>query len=102
MTTSEREYVETHISGDIAGFPLMLVLDIVERTLDEEDCPDDVVDIMEDLSAERSNCFTWFMSDEGEDFWNNVIRYRDFDLYFERFPSRSVLATQCLNLQTWD
>lgn len=80
----------------------MLVLDIVERTLDDADCSDTVEDIMEDLSGDCANCFTWLMSDEGEDFWSNVIRYRDFDLYFERFPSRSVLATQCLNLQTWD
>lgn len=102
MTASEREYVETHIVGDIAGFPPMLVLDIVERSLDDEDCPDNVVDIMEDLIRDRADCFIWYMSDEGEDFWSSVIRYRDFDLYFERFPSRSVLATQCLNLQTWD
>ena len=102
MTREDYEYITNNIGGDIAGFPLILVLDIVERTLDEEDCPDDVVDIMEDLSVDRANCFSWFMSDEGEDFWNNVIRHRDFDLYFERFPSRSVHAKQCLNLQTWD
>lgn len=102
MTTSEREYVEAHISGDIAGFPFMLVLDIVERTLDEEGCPDNVADIMEELSGDRANCFSWCESDEGFEFWSSVIRDRDFDLYFERFPSRSALATQCLNLQTWD
>lgn len=102
MTASEREYVETHIVGDIAGFPLMLVLDIVERTLDEGVCPGNVVDIMEDLSIDRSNCFNWSGSIEGWRFWNRVIGEKEFNVYFERFPSRSVLATQFLNLQTWD
>lgn len=102
MTASEREYVETHISGDIAGFPLMLVLDIVERTLDDADCPDTVEDIMEDLSGDRSSCFCWGDSVEGWRFWDRVIREKNFNEYFERFPSRSALATQCLNLQTWD
>jgi hypothetical protein len=30
--------------------------------------------------------FTWSESPEGDPFWSNVIRYRNFDAFFEKYP----------------
>jgi hypothetical protein len=77
----------THaFAGELAGFPC----EVVDRMLEcqqEQGNPASVRAFeLDTTAAGYEGGFRWADSAEGQDFWQEVIDERNFDLFFERYP----------------
>ena len=72
--------------GELKGFPH----EVVEKMLDyqEEHGNERDVSVFEGMRRTLSfdGGFNWDETIEGHIFWDNVISYKNFDLFFERYP----------------
>lgn len=72
--------------GDIADFPP----EIVEKMLEYQEKQGNKrnVKVFEKnrCSTCRAGGFDWIDTDEGSEFWEKVIKQRDFDVFFGRYP----------------
>ena len=73
---------QSDIKGAIKDFPIEVVQKMVERHIEQDGNANiefkDKFDVL--------GYFTWKDTIEGVDFWSNVIDYKNFDLFFERYP----------------
>ena len=74
--------------GELEGFPK----EIISRMLDcqeEQGNPRDI-SVFEKRrdTAWGDKGFLWESAKEGFSFWNKVIRYKNFDLFFEKYPKK--------------
>lgn len=72
------------LKGEIADFPI----EVVQRMVDYQLKQFGIADISIFQSRSTSG-FKWFATDEGHDFWADVIKRGKFDLFFERYPPKS-------------
>jgi hypothetical protein len=81
---------ETDLIGEIEGFPIEVVQMMMVRQYEHRG--------ESSISAfQRDRCsgyygFVWADTDEGSDFWSAVIDYRDFTVFFERYPGSRPLV----------
>jgi len=69
--------------GDIEGFPI----EVVQKMVDYQEVPD--VTVFQRTSYEGTpRGFTWSVSSEGGDFWNDVILNTDFQKFFQKYPKQ--------------
>lgn len=75
--------------GELIGFPE----EIIERMLDyqvEQGNPRDVSIFEKDKDANESQGgFDWDQTPEDRDFWGDIIQYKDFELFFKKYPKQS-------------
>lgn len=76
---------EADLIGDIEGFPIEVVQMMMVRQC-EQGRRSSI------SSFQRDRCcgalgFVWAETDEGSEFWSQVIDYKDFALFFEKYPS---------------
>ena len=73
---------QSDLKGAIKDFPIEVVQKMVERHIEQDGNANiefkDKFDVL--------GYFTWKDTIEGVDFWSNVIDYKNFDLFFERYP----------------
>ena len=73
---------QSDIKGAIKDFPIEVVQKMVERHIEQDGNANiefkDKFDVL--------GYFTWKDTIEGVDFWSEVIDYKNFDLFFERYP----------------
>lgn len=80
-------FVETSdLHGDLLDMPVQVVTKMLERMYDENNYVD--IDLMRH-NVTSCAVFNWEVSPEGDDFWNEVINERNYDVFFERYPDRS-------------
>jgi hypothetical protein len=76
---------EADLIGDIEGFPIEVVQMMMVRQYEQGR--------KSNISAfQRDRCsgcggFVWLDTDEGSEFWSSVIDYKDFSVFFERYPN---------------
>lgn len=76
---------EADLVGDIEGFPLEVVQMMVERQVEQGN--EASVRIFQFDRINGSSGFVWSRTEEGQEFWNDVIGERDFDTFWGRYPS---------------
>ena len=73
---------QSDLKGAIKDFPIEVVQKMVERHIEQDGNANiefkDKFDVL--------GYFTWKDTIEGVDFWSKVIDYKNFDLFFERYP----------------
>ena len=80
-------FVETSdLHGYLLDMPVQVVTKMLERMYDENNYVD--IDLMRH-NVTSCAVFNWEVSLEGDDFWNEVINERNYDVFFERYPDRS-------------
>jgi hypothetical protein len=81
----------TKYKGRIADFPPEIVEMMLQRQFEQTGKRD--VTVFENLATAdcRHNGFTWEDSPEKNSFWNDVIRYKRFDIFFEKYPKKESL-----------
>ena len=86
MTTEELENYET--KGQLIGFPKEIIACMLE--IQEEQWGKIDVSVFEKdrTAGETPKGFVWWDAKEGYDFWNEVIRYKNFALFFEKYPKK--------------
>lgn len=77
---------EEDLVGKLTGFPIEVVEKMVKYQIDAGN-PADVKVFQRDTNAATvAGGFCWDETDEGYDFWTNVIGKKYFDLFFEKYP----------------
>lgn len=76
--------------GQLEGFPF----EIVEKMLyyQEQQGNERDVTVFEDApySSFYIKGFTWKYTEEGEEFWGQVIIHKNFEIFFEKYPTKSI------------
>ena len=86
MTIDELENYEP--KGQLEGFPKEVIARMLECQ-EEQGSPKNISVFEKDRTAgETKKGFVWCDTKEGYDFWNEVIRYKNFDLFFEKYPKQ--------------
>ena len=84
----ETKVTQKDLIGDLEDFPI----EIVEKMLQEQHKQIGKIDIavfQYDRTKSKDNGgFRWDSTVDGRDFWNDVIRGKKFELFFERYPKR--------------
>ena len=83
--------------GQIKDFPQEIVEKMLERQVDHGNVRD--VSVFEhnfDATTDTGG-FSWAATQEGHDFWNEVLFKEDFDLFFKRYPKQTTKETQPMN-----
>lgn len=82
----ETKVTTKDLIGDLVNFPI----EIVEKMLNEQFKQMGKTDIaiFQYNRTDAKEGFCWDNTVDGHDFWNDVIRGKKFDLFFERYPRR--------------
>ena len=81
---------ETDIGGEIRNFPIEVVKKMVEYQVKQGNEPD--VKVFRDFriaDAIRGG-FDWNKTEEGIGFWREVISFKNFEVFFKRYPKSTM------------
>ena len=74
------------IRGKIKRFPIGVVIRMLEETELQGNVPRIKVFTSQDIIDLNSGGFDWINTEAGWDFWYDVIRGENFNLFFKRYP----------------
>lgn len=82
----EISITEKDLIGEIEGFPIEVVRKMVEEQIRQGNKAD--VEVFQKLSNvdKKHGGFEWEDTEDGYEFWNNVIIYKEFDEFFGKYP----------------
>jgi len=72
---------EKDLIGDLKGFPLGVVIRMLEETELQGNEPN-----VKMFQINRSAGFTWSETEDGNLFWSSIINKRDFDKFYKKYP----------------
>lgn len=72
--------------GDIAGFPTEVVEKMLERQVEQGNERDVRVFEICRHAGRHQGGFSWSLTIERDYFWDQVSFYKNFSLFFERYP----------------
>ena len=76
------------ITGSIKNFPIEVVKKMIEEQVNQGN-EADVTVFQEERGADKVlKGFTWYHTEDGFSFWQDVIINRNFDLFFEKYPKQ--------------
>lgn len=83
-----KENTKSDYKGQIAEFPKEVVEKMLERQVEQGNTKS--IELFE-IRANRGGSkggFSWDETPEGYSFWKNVIEFKNFDYFFERYPKK--------------
>ena len=82
----ETKITQKDLIGDLENFPI----EVVEKMLVEQfkNLGKTDIAVFQYNRNDAKKGFCWENSADGHDFWNDVIRGKKFDVFFERYPKR--------------
>ena len=85
------EIKKSHLVGEIADFPI----EVVERMVYEQVCQRQPINptafAIKSSAGPADGGFSWAVSKDGFSFWEKVITKKDFDLFFSKYPRKTVV-----------
>ncbi len=93
----EISITEKDLIGEIEGFPIEVVRKMVEEQIRQGNKAD--VEVFQKLSNvdKKHGGFEWEDTEDGYEFWNNVIIYKEFDEFFGKYPKPETTEMQAEN-----
>lgn len=85
VNTSPQPEVSSQLKGELEGFPEEVVNRMLYYQQEQGNRRDIEVFERNVSSSALHGGFTWGSTEEGYIFWNEVIEYRDFKLFFDRY-----------------
>ena len=83
---------QNDLIGEIANFPI----EVVQKMMDEQVKQGNNADVSIFQSNRNTGFafggFRWDKTNDGGEFWCNVIRYHNFDLFFKKYPKTKPLS----------
>ena len=73
--------------GKLKGFPTEVVDKMLERQVEQGNRRD--VSVFEKNRMICSGGFEWASSPEGHSFWEDVIKFENFDTFFAKYPKKT-------------
>ena len=77
---------EYDMIGDLEGFPVGLVVRMMEEQEKQGNKPDVKVFQDDATVGDDEYGFTWAETEDEWDFWKDVISNKNFNLFFKRYP----------------
>lgn len=74
--------------GEIADFPVEIVERMLECQVEQGNKRDVSIFEKNIYQTTKNGGFNWWETNDGEDFWNDVINNKNFALFFERYPKK--------------
>ena len=80
---------QSDLVGDIKDFPIEVVEKMIEEQVKQGNSPN--VEVFQNYGSagDDDDGFTWNRTDDGEEFWVEVIDGGNFDLFFEKYPKKN-------------
>lgn len=76
------------LKGEIFDFPIEVVQLMVDNQLKQYEKADISI-----FQLSKTGGFRWVSTEEGFDFWEEIINKKNFKLFFKRYPKQSSLYT---------
>ena len=77
------------LKGEIQNFPVEVVEKMLEYQLKHTGKQD--INIFINNKIAENKGFSWKITEEGKDFWDNVIVKEKFELFFQKYPSKNYI-----------
>ena len=78
--------------GDIKDFPIEIVQKMVDCQVEQGNMPNVTVFQKNCAAAKSQSGFDWNNTEEGNNFWCDVIYLDNFDLFFKKYPKKEQKA----------
>jgi hypothetical protein len=85
------EIKKSHLVGEIADFPMEVVERMVYEQVSQRQKINPTVFAIKNSAAHGEGGFSWAATEDGYTFWEKVIRHKDFDLFFSKYPRKTVV-----------
>jgi hypothetical protein len=85
------EINKSHLVGKIADFPMEVVERMVYEQISQRQKPNPTVFAIKNSAAPGEGGFSWAASEDGYTFWEKVISHKDWDLFFSKYPRKTVV-----------
>lgn len=85
------EVTKRHLVGEIADFPMEVVERMVYEQVSQRQKPNPTVFAIKKSAAPSEGGFAWAATEDGFIFWEKVIRKKDWDLFFSKYPKKTVV-----------
>lgn len=91
---NEIKITEKDLIGDIAGFPIEVVKKMVEEQVRQGNKAD--VGVFQEYTNrdKKNGGFDWEDTEDGFEFWDMVVIYKEFDEFFEKYPKQETTEMQ--------
>ena len=90
----EYKVTEKDLIGDIEYFPIEVVEKMIEEQVEQGNDPDVSVFQKDRSEIKENGGFSWCETADGKTFWSNVADYKDFNLFFQKYPKQKQLTIQ--------
>ena len=83
---------QSDLVGAIKDFPIEVVEKMIEEQVKQGNCPN--VEVFQKyISADAGDDgFSWCQTDDGAEFWIEVLEGGNFDLFFKKYPKKTNLV----------
>lgn len=83
---------QSDLVGKIKDFPIEVVEKMIEEQVRQGNCPNVEVFQTDATFDVEDGGFDWNKTDDGMDFWEEVITESNFELFFEKYPKKAKLV----------
>lgn len=85
------EIKKSHLVGEIEDFPMEVVERMVYEQVSQRQPINPTVFAIKNSAGPCEGGFSWAVSKDGFSFWEKVIRNKDWDLFFSKYPRKTVV-----------
>ena len=85
------EVTKRHLVGEIEDFPMEVVERMVYEQASQRQKMNPTVFAINNSAGPAEGGFSWAITEDGYVFWENVIRKKNFDLFFSKYPKKTVV-----------
>lgn len=87
-----------HLVGDISDFPIEIVEKMVSEQVKQGNLPNPTIFALKKTASYCEGGFTWDATKDSHYFWEDVIRRKNFDVFFSKYPKTSKVESNTTNL----
>ena len=85
------EITKSHLVGEIEDFPIEVVERMVYEQVSQRQPINPTAFAIQKSAGPSDGGFSWAASKDGYAFWEKVITKKDFDLFFSKYPRKTVV-----------
>lgn len=90
----EYKVTEKDLIGEIKDFPIEVVQKMIEMQVEQGNKADVTVFQKYNFNGKNNGGFDWEITIDGRDFWENIIRNKNFVLFFKKYPKQKQIKIE--------
>jgi hypothetical protein len=83
---------QSDLVGDIKDFPIEVVEKMIEEQVKQGNCPNVEIFQNDSSACAGDGGFSWAETEDGTEFWIEVLDGGNFDLFFKKYPKKPNLV----------